>query len=92
MSVNKLMQCLFQVPICQPDQLQCANEITILDEKCLKSCEGLYVTSYFKSRMDEVSFADFWSKVKDDYMKYKGRKAVLFPDELKGLNSLKRQP
>ena len=51
----------------------------------MKSCEGLYVTSYFKSKLGEDSFADFWSKVEDDYMKYKGRKSVNFPDELEGL-------
>ena len=34
--------------------------------------------------MHEESFSDFWAKVEDDYMKYKSRKAVNFPDELKG--------
>ena len=42
------------------------------------------ITSYFKSKMDEESFADFWAKVEDDYMKYKGRETVNFPDEMKG--------
>ena len=71
--------------MCQPDQLQCVKEVTILDKKCLKSCEGLYVTSYFKSKLGEDLFADFWSKVQADYMKYKGRKAVNYPDDMKGL-------
>ena len=64
--------------------LQCVKEISVLDEKCTKRCEGLYVTSYFKSRMDDNSFAEFWSKVRNDYMNYKGRNPVLFPKELKG--------
>ena len=51
----------------------------------MKSCEGLYVTSYFKSKLGEDLFADFWSKVQADYMKYKGRKAVNYPDDMKGL-------
>ena len=75
----------FQVPICQPDKIQCVKEITVLDEKCLNSCEGLYVTSYFKSKIGEESFSDFWVKVEDDYMKYKARKTVKFPKELKGI-------
>ena len=70
--------------MCQPSKLQCVKKIDVTDEKCGQSCEGLYVTSYFKSKMEEESFADFWSKVKDDYMKFKGRKAVYYPDELKG--------
>ena len=73
------------MPKCQPDQLQCVKEITVEDEKCLKSCEGLYVTSYFKSKLGEDAFADFWSKVKADYMKYKARKTVNFPAELTGI-------
>ena len=76
---------LLQVPICQPENLGCVKGVTVLDEKCKKSCEGLYVTSYFKSRMDEASYANFWSKVRDDYLKYKAREVVTFPDELKGI-------
>ena len=60
--------------------------VELIDDKCQKSCEGLYVTSYFKSEMNKDSFANFWSKVEVDYMKYKGRKAVNFPEELKGFS------
>ena len=73
-----------QVPLCKPKDLQCVEKVKVIDEKCRKSCEGLYVTSYFKSQMNEESFADFWAKVEADYMKYKARKAVHFPEELKG--------
>ena len=71
--------------MCQPKNLQCVKEIVVIDEKCRKSCEGFYVTSYFKSKLDEGSFADFWTKVEADYMKYKGIRLVDFPDELKGV-------
>ena len=61
------------------------NEIAVLDGLCRKSCEGLYVTSYFKSKMDETLFANFWAKVEKDYMKYKARgKTVDFPADLQG--------
>ena len=70
--------------MCQPNQLHCVKSIPIVDEKCKNSCEGLYVTSYFKSKIEEESFADFWSKVEEDYKKYKAIKKVDFPTELKG--------
>ena len=70
--------------MCQPDKLQCVKEVKIHDEKCLKSCEGLYVTSYFKSKIEEDFLTDFWAEVEDDYMKYKKRQVVNFPDDLKG--------
>ena len=70
--------------MCQPSELQCVNEIEVVDLKCRKSCQGLYVTSYFKSVMEENSFAKFWSKVEADYKLYKGRQAVDFPNDLKG--------
>ena len=64
--------------------MSCVEKIEVIDLKCRRSCEGLYVTSYFKSEMKEDSFDDFWSKVETDYMKYKGRQTVVFPDELTG--------
>ena len=73
-----------KIPLCMPKQLKCAKEVELIDKNCKKSCEGLYVTSYFKSQMNEDSFADFWSKVRYDYMKYKIRKDVDFPKELRG--------
>ena len=39
--------------------------------------------------MKEDSFADFWSKVEADYMKFKSRKPVDFPKDLKGCHSVK---
>ena len=72
------------MPICQFEELQCVKEVRIEDERCLKTCEGLYVTSYFKSKLGDDSFANFWYKVEDDYMKYKARKTFKFPEELKG--------
>ena len=78
---------LCQVPICQPDQLQCVKNVNIIDDKCISACEGLIVTSYFKSKMEESTFADFWTKVEADYMKYKSRAHhVNFPEEFKGLH------
>ena len=74
--------------MCQTNQLQCVKEVAIIDGECRKGCEGLYVTSYFKSKMDANSFNEFWKKVKDDYMKYKGRKNVSFPDDMKGMFSI----
>ena len=74
--------------MCLPGKLQCVKNINLIDEKCLKSCEGLYVTSYFKSQLGNKSFDDFWSKVEADYMKYKGRKTVDYTDELKGSRHL----
>ena len=66
-----------------PKELECVKT-SGFDNKCLKNCEGLYITSYFKSEMKEDSFSDFWSKVEDDYMRYKSRKDVEFPEALKG--------
>ena len=74
--------------MCQPNELKCVEKIDVIDSKCIKSCEGLYVTSYFKSEMKEDSFTKFWSKVEADYMKYKSRKIVHFPDELNGISKL----
>ena len=73
------------MPLCQPDALQCVEKIEVIDVKCRRSCEGLYVTSYFKSEMKEDSFSKFWSKVGTDYMKYKGRQVVNFSEELTGI-------
>ena len=70
--------------MCQPTEMSCVEKIEVIDLKCRRSCEGLYVTSYFKSEMKEDSFDEFWSKVEADYMKYKGRQTVNFPDDLKG--------
>ena len=74
--------------MCKPETMQCVKEIEVFDGQCREGCEGLYVTSYFKSEMKEDSFDDFWSKVEADYMQYKGRQTVVFPDELKGWLSL----
>ena len=64
--------------------MYCVQKVKVIDEKCRKSCEGLYVTSYFKSEMKENSFSIFWSKVEADYKKYKGRQEMTFPEDLKG--------
>ena len=71
--------------MCHPNRLQCVKQVAKFDGKCRKNCEGLYVTSYSKSKLNEDSFSDFWSKVEDDYMKFKSRMSVNFPDELKGV-------
>ena len=70
--------------MCKSDKMKCVKETTILDEKCLKNCAGLYVTSYFKSKMEWESVADFWAEVRDDYNNFKGLRAVTFPGKLKG--------
>ena len=70
--------------MCKPGQLKCVEDVEIIDEKCKSSCEGLIVTSYFKSKMEESTFADFWSKVEKDYLRYKVRKGVDFHQDLKG--------
>ena len=75
---------LLQIPLCQSDELECVEQIDVIDTECRKSCEGLYVTSYFKSEMKENSFSIFWSKVEADYKKYKGRQEMTFPEDLEG--------
>ena len=62
------------------------EKIDVMDLNCRRSCQGLYVTSYFKSELKEDSFSKFWSEIKADYMQYKGRQTVKFPDELKGMS------
>ena len=72
--------------MCKPDKLQCVKKINVIDGQCIKGCEGLYVTSYFKTKMNEETFSEFWSKVEDDYKKYKGRKDFDFPYELRNFD------
>ena len=53
-------------------------------DQCVQGCEGLYVTSYFKTRLEQSSFSSFWSEVEQDYDNYKGKTSINFPEELKG--------
>ena len=50
----------------------------------MPGCQGLYVTSYFKSKIDQSSMTKFWSTIEDEYVHYKGKTLVNFPEELKG--------
>ena len=66
-------------------ELKCVEKIEVINTDCRKSCMGLYVTSYFKSELKEDEFSKFWSEVRTDYMKYKGRQTFNLSEELKGI-------
>ena len=60
-----------QDPVCSPNKLQCVENIEVpSSSSCLKSCSGLMVTSFVKSR-ENKDFEGFISKDIDDYNVYK---------------------
>ena len=68
----------------EDSELECITHVPVIDRDCLEGCQGLYVTSYFKSKLEENDFATFWSKVDKDYDKYKEKATVNFPEKMKG--------
>ena len=78
---------MFKFPLCESSQLKCVENVTVVDEQCLRGCEGLYVTSYEKSPINPTSFELFWKRTLKDYQKYKHQADITFPEELKGTYS-----
>ena len=77
---------MFQVKLCESSEtLQCVKNVDIVDNTCLKSCEGLYVTSYSKTELTDSAFANFWAKVEYDYNQYKAKEPIEYPSALRGI-------
>ena len=70
--------------ICEPSQISCVEKITLPDYECLKSCQGLYVTSYLKTPIDESTFPYVVDTFKRDYRTYKDQSYVATADNLGG--------
>ena len=64
----------FQAPVCDSEGAKCLANIKINEAWCLKSCQGLVVTSFVKSSNESrIFFTDSKQlmKVKEQYDKYK---------------------
>ena len=75
-----------EVDICEPQKHSCVDQVDFpdADSGCLKSCEGLYVTSYFKTPIDEESLSRITDTFKNEYRIYKDQAYVASPDDLEG--------
>ena len=72
LSVQESHNFSFQVPLCTPNQLSCVKNVTVDTSMCFHKCNGMMLTSFFKS--------DFDAKIKNyipmeitAYKKYKKR-------------------
>ena len=72
---------MFQEPLCSVNQMDCVKKINMSDERCEKSCQGIYVTSYYKNEKLQ-SVEKVLPQLMKDYNKYK--RTSKFPPEVKG--------
>ena len=75
----------FQDPICKPDQLKCVGKVKSNYPMCIKSCDGIMITSYFKSELDG-DLHDSMLETMKAYNNYK--KWFKFPSAIKGKTDL----
>ena len=59
--------------------MKCVKKIPVIDNECLSSCEGLYITSYEKKEFEEDEVEKILSLVSYDYEKYKAKGLQTYP-------------
>ena len=64
--------------MCHPDQLPCVKNISVDDNDCVQSCEGVFITGYDRRDFDEHTRKLILSKVKVEYGKYKADESLTF--------------
>ena len=59
--------------------MKCVKKIPVIDNECLSSCEGLYITSYEKKEFEDDYVGKILSLVTEDYEKYKAKGLPKYP-------------
>ena len=79
-----MLQFVSKVDICEPKQISCVEKIALTNNECQRPCQGLYVTSIFKTPIDESEFSNVFEIFKRDYRTYKDQSYVASAENLGG--------
>ena len=70
-----------QAPLCQPNQVNCVQELRPDTSSCKPPCNGITVTSYSKQKKKN-NIGEILPRLLEDYDKFKG--IIEVPPEIKG--------
>ena len=75
----------FQWKVCSPDELECVKMISVSDNDCLNSCEGLFITGFDRREYEPDEVKDIMSLVMEDYEFYKSGGNFTDPKKFGGI-------
>ena len=75
---------LFQWDLCPPERLGCVKNISVTDNECLNSCEGLYITGFERRKFNKDKLEALLSKVEEDYELYKAGGIMKYSNNMGG--------
>ena len=64
--------------MCKPAQLNCVETISVDDNNCLQSCEGLFITGYERREFNDVQKRKILSKITEEYKNYKANESIRY--------------